>query len=125
MDDGRQFNIDEADGVSRRDNPFRSNSGLGAPDAPPKDVKTTLERRRKIVPWVFSRNGQPISKRASCCAFKRAAAKIGQPDLRSHDYRRGAARDLVEGGAPDRWAMEVTGHRTRSMFDRYNIVDSR
>lgn len=105
--------------------PFRSNPDLARVLRHQKGVKTALERRRKIVPWVFSRNGQPISKRAFYCAFKRAAAKIGQPDLRPHDYRRGAARDLVEGGAPERWAMEVTGHRTRSVFDRYNIVDSR
>ena len=68
---------------------------------------------------VFHRKGKPI--RNFYKAWTTATRMARCPDKLFHDTRRSAVRNMVQAGVPEQVAMQITGHRTRSTFDRYHI----
>lgn len=75
--------------------------------------------------YVFHlRDGQPISYDYMSELWEEARGAAGLQGKLFHDYRRTAARNMIRGGVAQAVAKSITGHKTDSMFSRYNITSN-
>ena len=98
-----------------------------------RKVKLTRECIRLPAPYcackqgtdyVFTRSDgkQVVDMRKDWEALTAASGLAG---LLLHDFRRSAIQNLTRRGVSETVAMRISGHRTRSVFKRYDIVDER
>jgi integrase len=94
-------------------------------------LKAAQDRQFPDCSWVFARGNKQIRtfRRAwfNACEYAELwdPAVSEKPDRIVHDLRRTGVRNLIRAGVPEKVAMMISGHKTRSIFDRYNIVDER
>ena len=91
-------------------------------------VDRRIARRRLDCQLIFHRTskgkpGQPVLRFDKAWRAALKAAGLA-PGLIPYDLRRTALRNMVRGGTDHAVAMKISGHRTRSTFDRYNITSA-
>jgi integrase len=92
--------------------------------------KSIRDTRFPACPWLFfNESGRKIGRfqrswRTACEAVGLASGE-GEPERLFHDLRRSGVRNLIRAGVPEAVAMRISGHKTRSVFERYNIVSER
>jgi integrase len=88
-------------------------------------VRGILERLKKVRhlthQFVFTYKGNPV--KSIKYSLTRALEKLGINDFRFHDLRHTYVSNARKAGVDRTVIMKLTGHKTLSMFTRYNTVD--
>ncbi len=85
------------------------------------DMAKFIEMQPQSSDYLFARGAKPIRDFRE--SWDLACERAGIPDLLFHDLRPTGVRKLRRAGVPEAVIMKFTGHRTRSVFERYNITD--
>lgn len=85
------------------------------------DMAKFIEMQPQTSDYLFARGSKPI--RDFCESWDLTCQRAGLPGLLFHDLRRPAVKNLRRAGVVETIIMKFTGHRTRSVFERYNITD--
>jgi integrase len=84
-------------------------------------VEMAMTERNPLCPYMFQYRGRRLKSPRT--AFEAARLAVGLPGLIFHDTRRTAIREMELARIPRRRAMQITGHRTESVYKRYDIGD--
>ena len=80
-----------------------------------------LMRGKRLEDFLLTRSsGEPVGDFRG--PWARLTESANMSGLLFHDLRRSAVRNMVRRGVTERVAMRISGHLSRSVFDRYDIV---
>ena len=129
-------NVDFKAGEVRLD-PGTTKNGEGRVFPMTQQLRALLLRRRDAQPTVTGKRPKVVAIEKGEHVFttkkgerignfrkrwRKACAAAGCPGRLYHDLRRTAVRNLVRSGVSRSVAMRLTGHKTESVFERYNIT---
>jgi integrase len=86
-------------------------------------LKKALKVRSLDIEKVFHRNGKPVTKSTVREAHESACRKAKIENFTFHDFRHTAINNWRKAGHDYFKIMAASGHRTVSVFKRYNMVD--
>ena len=83
-------------------------------------AKEVRDREFPYCPWVVHIKGQRVKRFDH--GWTALMKRLSMSGVLFHDLRRTGVRNLLRAGVPETVAMKISGHKTRSVFDRYNMT---
>lgn len=118
-------NVDRRAGVLRLEpNTTKNDEGRTFPFDVLPELAALIRGQEKVArgPWLFHDQGERIDYEGFLAAWHAACDAAECRDRIPHDLRRTAVRHLERAGVPRSVAMQLTGHKTESVYRRYAIV---
>jgi hypothetical protein len=97
-------------------------------------VGAGLEDVSAMLRKMFRKEGPVFDATNLRVAWMKTSTKVGLGKMEEdrtyvgltiHDLQGSAARNLIRAGVPRGVAMQITGHKTEAVFERYNITDAK